>query len=60
MKVTELISYLQTVLTEAGDIPIVVQPRQAHAHLLAFPEVIDRAKYWTERSLERQKAVVIR
>jgi len=60
VKVSDLMKYLQTVLDEAGDIPVVVQPRQAHAHRLETPEVYDRARYWDERALKREKAVVIK
>ena len=60
MKASELIAYLQTVLEEAGDIPIIVSPTQAQSHSLKCPEVVDRARYWDERELKRQKAVVVR
>lgn len=60
MKASELVAYLQTVIAEAGDLPIVVQPREAHAHALQCPEVVDRARYWDDRELKRQKAVVVR
>ncbi len=60
MKVSELVAYLQGVLEEAGDIPVIVTPREAHSHALACPEVIDRARYYDGRELKRQKAVVIR
>lgn len=60
MKASELIAYLQTVIGEAGDIPVIVQPREAHSHALQCPEVIDRARYYDGRELKRQKAVVVR
>ena len=60
MKVSELITYLQAVLEEAGDIPIVVSPTQAQSHALKCPEVIDRARYWDDKELKRHKAVVVR
>lgn len=60
MKISELVAYLQAVMEEAGDIPIIVQPLEAHAHTLKCPEVIDRARYWDDRELKRQKAVVVR
>ena len=64
MNVSDLMKYLQTVQVEAGDIPVIVQPEKAHAHLLESVEVVDRARYWgkeyTVEVLKRAKAVVIR
>ena len=60
MKASELIAYLQTVIEEAGDIPIIVSPTQAQSHALRLPEVVDRARYWDDKELKRQKAVVVR
>ena len=59
-------AYLDIVQQEAGNIPVVVQPEKAHAHLLECPEVVDRARYWGKEPgiaseiLKRAKAVVIR
>ena len=66
MNVTDLMKYLATVQVEAGDIPVIVQPEKAHAHLLENVEVVDRARYWGKEVglpteiLKRAKAVVIR
>lgn len=60
MKTSELIAYLQTVLTETGDLPLIVTPREAHSHTLACPEVVDNARFYDGRELKREKAVVIR
>ena len=60
MKASELVTYLQAVIEEAGDIPVVVQPLKAHAHALECPEVIDKARFWDDKELKRHKAVVIR
>ena len=60
MKVSELITYLQAVQEEAGDIPIIIMPEIAQSHILKCPEVIDRARYWDDKELKRQKAVVVK
>ena len=61
---SDLMKYLQTVQVEAGDIPVIVQPEKAHAHLLESVEVVDKARYWGKEYgtevLKRAKAVVIR
>ena len=64
MTVSQLISYLQSVEQEAGDIPIVIQVNRAQAHILEEAEVVDRARCWVKEYgseyIKRIKAVVFK